>query len=320
MKTPLKITAFVAGLAAVFGAALGVGSLVGPVASAADQPHAMPEMTEGDTAASELPGGLMISDQGYTLDLAAAALPAGPATELRFSIRGADGQAVTAYQTSHDKDLHLIAVRRDLSGFQHVHPVLAADGTWSVPLALTAGQWRVFADFVPADGEGLPLGADLAVAGTYTPQPLPGQIATAQVDGYTVTLAGDLRPGAESRLTLSVSRDGRPVTDLQPYLGAYGHLVALRAGDLAYLHVHPAGEPGDGATTPGPDITFHTTTPSAGAYRLFLDFQHQGKVHTAAFTVHANAQAPTPSSAPPAVSPSTAPSSGSQEHGDGGHG
>jgi hypothetical protein len=178
----------------------------------------------------------------------------------------------------------------------------------------------VFADFVPADGEGLTLGADLAVAGTYTPQPLPGQIATAQIDGYTVTLAGDLRPGAESQLTLSVSRDGRPVTDLQPYLGAYGHLVALRAGDLAYLHVHPAGEPGDGATTPGPDITFHTTTPSAGTYRLFLDFQHQGKVRTAAFTVHTNAQAPTPSTAPPAVSPSTAPSSGSHEHGDGGHG
>jgi len=98
MKTPLKITAFVAGMAAVFGAALGVGSLVGPVASAADQPHAMPEMTPGETAASELPGGLMISDQGYILDLAAAALPAGPATELRFSIRGDDGQAVTAYQ------------------------------------------------------------------------------------------------------------------------------------------------------------------------------------------------------------------------------
>ncbi|WP_344215819.1 hypothetical protein [Kribbella sancticallisti] len=255
----------------------------------------------------------MISEQGYTLDLAASALPAGPATELRFHIRGADGKPVTQYQKSHDKDLHLIAVRRDLTGFQHLHPVLAADGTWSVPLALTAGQWRVFADFVPAGGEGLTLGADLAVAGSYTPQPLPEQVATAQVDGYTVTLNGTLEPGASSQLTLSVSRDGEPVTDLQPYLGAYGHLVALRDGDLAYLHVHPAGEPGDGATKPGPDITFHTTTPSAGSYRLFLDFQHQGKVRTAAFTVHTN-----PASTTPDPTPSPTAGASSHEHGNGG--
>ena len=87
---------------------------------------------------------------------------------------------------------------------------------------------------------------------------------TATVDGYTVTLAGDLVAGEHSMLTLSVSKDGRPVTDLQPYLGAYGHLVALREGDLAYLHVHPGGEPGDGRTKPGPDIEFGAEVPSAG--------------------------------------------------------
>ena len=86
-------------------------------------------------------------------------------------------------------------------------------------------------------------------------------------------------------LTLSVSRDGKPVGDLQPYLGAYGNLVALRASDLAYLHVHPMGEPGDGVTPAGPDIGFHTAFPSEGDYRLFLDFQHQGVVRTAEFTV-----------------------------------
>ena len=107
------------------------------------------------------------------------------------------------------------------------------------------------------------------------------------MDGYTVTLDGDLVPGEESELTLSVSRDGRPVTDLQPYLAAYGHLVVLRDGDLAYLHVHPAGEPGDGTTEPGPTVTFASTAPSAGTYRLYLDFQHGDAVHTAAFTVEA---------------------------------
>jgi len=109
----------------------------------------------------------------------------------------------------------------------------------------------------------------------------------APANGYEVTLTGTPFPGRATPLTLTVSKDGRPVRDLQPYLGAYGHLVALRSGDLAYLHVHPTGEPGDGATTPGPRVSFAATAPSAGAYRLFFDFRHEGKVRTAAFTVHA---------------------------------
>ena len=145
----------------------------------------------------------------------------------------------------------------------------------------------MFADFVPAaDGENRILGADLAVAGDFTPAPLPAGSRDREVDGYTVTLDGELTAGAESELTLSVSRDGRPVTDLQPYLGAYGHLVALRSGDLAYLHVHPAD---DGDAGPRP-IRFFTTAPSAGTYRLFLDFKHGDVVRTAAFTVSRRAR------------------------------
>ena len=201
---------------------------------------------------------------------------------------GPDGEPVTAFDESHEEDLHLIAVRRDLSGFQHVHPALASDGTWTTPLALTPGTWRLFADFVPsADGENRTLGADLAVPGAYDPTPIPSESRTAEVDGYTVSLHGELVPGEESELSFQVSTGGRPVTDLQPYLGAYGHLVVLRAGDLAYLHVHPAGEPGDGVTEPGPDVSFLSTAPSAGTYRLFLDFRHGDAVHTAAFTVEA---------------------------------
>jgi hypothetical protein len=243
-------------------------------------------------ATGELPAkGLLVSQDGYTLSLAGQSAPAGPATPVAFRILGPDGHAVTAYDESHDQDLHLIAVRRDLSGFQHVHPTLGSDGVWTTPLALTPGTWRVFADFTPrADGENRTLGADLAVSGEYAPSPLPAESLTAEVDGYTVTLDGGLVPGAESELTLTVHRNGAPVTDLQPYLAAYGHLVALREGDLAYLHVHPAGEPGDGVTAPGPGITFFTTAPSAGSYRLFLDFRHGDVVRTAAFTVTAAAR------------------------------
>jgi hypothetical protein len=292
MSTPVKLLAFALGLVAVFGAAMGVGSATGPVGPpVADAPAAGHDMAGEDhetapAESAELPAGLMVTEDGYTLILESPVVPAAVEAPVAFRILGPDGHPVTDYDERHDEELHLIAVRRDLSGFQHVHPDLDDEGVWRTPLTLDPGTWRLFADFAPAaDGENRILGADLAVPGTYTPAPLPAPAATAEVDGYTVTLEGELVPGEESELTLSVSRDGRPVTDLQPYLGAYGHLVVLRDGDLAYLHVHPSGEPGDGATEPGPEVRFMTTAPSAGTYRLFLDFRHGDVVRTAAFTV-----------------------------------
>lgn len=296
MSTPTKLAGFALVLVAAFGAAAGLGNAVGPMeseSSTTSAEHAGMNMggedtAAGSSAAEEIPGGLLVSQDGYTLDLAQNSVPVGSDVPLAFRVLGPDGAPVVDYEVTHDKDLHLIAVRRDMVGFQHVHPELAGDGTWSVPLALTAGQWRVFADFEPAGhGDNLILGADLAVAGGYVPQPLPEPADTAEVDGYAVTLDGDLVPGQESEVILTINKDGQPVTDLQPYLAAYGHLVVLRDGDLAYLHVHPGGEPGDGVTEPGPAITFYANVPSAGDYRLFMDFQHDGVVRTAEFTAQA---------------------------------
>ena len=90
------------------------------------------------------------------------------------------------------------------------------------------------------------LGADLLVPGAFAPEPLGPDRLAAEVDGYDVTLDGDLVVGAETVLTATISRDGVPVTDLEPYLGAYGHLVSLRDGDLGYLHVHPDEDGGPG--------------------------------------------------------------------------
>lgn len=233
------------------------------------------------------PGGLLVSEHGYTLDLDAQIRRSGTQA-VSFRILGPDGHAVTEYETAHEKKLHFIALRRDTTGFQHVHPVMDASGTWSTDLDLTPGVWRFFADFHPAGhDQPMTLGVDASVAGEYDPQPLPAITRTTEVGDYTVTLNGTLASGEASELTFSVKRKGKPVTDLQPYLGAYGHLVALRDGDLAYLHVHPEGEPGDGTTEPGPDISFIAAAPSAGSYRLHLDFQHGDIVRTAQFTVQA---------------------------------
>ncbi|MFG3074272.1 hypothetical protein [Streptomyces sp. NPDC048225] len=327
MHTGLRITAFAAALAATFGTAYGVGAGVDPiVADGAPAPH--DGHGERDDARAEVPrpdgggghgghqdtpaGGLQVSEDGYTLDLATPHVTAGQRGELRFTVRDAGGAAVTAYQREHDKELHLVLASRDLVTYRHLHPTRAADGTWSTPVDLpAAGGYRVFADFTPAgkDARNLTLGADLAASGRYEPARLPAPNRTARVDGYQVALAGSLRPGKASELKLTVTRDGEPVNDLQPYLGAYGHLVALRSGDLAYLHVHPNGEPGDGTTEPGPEISFTATAPSGGTYRLFLDFRHRGEVRTAAFTVRVG-------SVPGADEPAPA---GTPEH-SGGHG
>ncbi|GAA2709927.1 hypothetical protein ACFY2R_03250 [Micromonospora olivasterospora] len=297
MNTATKLSGFALGLAAVFGAAYGVGQVAGPVAPAAETRHDTGDTAHDDPAgvspghadahapagvAAHLPGGLLVSDQGYTLTPLAEA----PAGDFVFRITGPDGRPVTRYDVAHDRRMHLIVARRDLSGFRHVHPEMAPDGTWRVASPLAgAGVWRAFADFTPTGGPALTLGVDVIVPGPLEARPLPAAATSATVDGYTVTLAGVPRPGHASELTLTVSRDGAPVTDLQPYLGAYGHLVALRRGDLAYLHVHPEGAPGDGRTPAGPAVTFSAEFPAAGAYRLYLDFRHGDAVRTAEFTV-----------------------------------
>ncbi|MFD8483252.1 hypothetical protein [Kitasatospora sp. NPDC059673] len=304
MNTALKVAVFASGLAVAFGAAFGVGHAVGGAPAPAHTSHEAGKANgahgDHDAAAGhgerggkdDHPvGGLQISEDGYTLSLDRSVVPASGPTELSFRVLAPDGKPLTAYRPAHEKELHLIIASRDLTSFQHLHPVRAADGTWSVPANIAkAGDYRVFADFTPAaGGEALTLGADLHAGGDYQPAALPQTGRTVTVEGYTVTVTGDLTAGRAGKLAFAVSKDGKPVADLDPYLAAYGHLVVLRTGDLGYLHVHPDGEPGDGVTKPGPEVDFTATAPSAGDYRLFLDFQHEGTVHTAVFTLAAGA-------------------------------
>ncbi|WP_439937609.1 hypothetical protein ACS3YM_16955 [Nocardia sp. N13] len=292
MSTPLRVAAFVAALAAAFALAWGGGRVVGPIdtetvahegATAHGGAGSATESHGGHDSAVADASGLTARADGFTLVLAERT-PAAGRTRLDFQVLTSSGRPLLDYTRQHEKDLHLVVVRRDLTGFQHVHPTLdRATGTWSVDVRLTAGVWRVIADFTPESWDGITLADDVAVAGDFSPRALPSDDRSATVETpegtYAVTLEGDTAPGASTVLTTRVELDGRPVTDLEPYLGAFGHLVAIRAGDLGYLHVHPE----EGA--PGPGIDFATGFPTPGTYRLFLDFQHRGVVHTAAFTV-----------------------------------
>ncbi|HKE99580.1 MAG TPA: hypothetical protein VKG45_11685 [Actinomycetes bacterium] len=231
---------------------------------------------------------------GYAVEAATTRFRAG--LPRRFSFRILEhGRPVTAFRRTHERLLHMIVVRHDLTEYQHLHPALGRDGTWSITLGLPrAGAYRVFVDTATGRGP-FTLHLDLRASGHSPDVPLPPPSPATTVGPYTVALdAAAVGTAAELRFQVSVG--GRPVTDLEPYMGARGHLVILRASDLAYLHVHPEGHAGGGhdhlagdsgrggdARAGGP-VTFAARFPSAGAYRMFLQFRHRGQVRTAAFT------------------------------------
>jgi hypothetical protein len=305
VQSALRVGGLALGLVVVFAAAYAVGQAADPQTTVDDDgsEHATtgrgtmsgPHDAHGGGQAKQavVPAGLQVSADGYTLVPVSVPSRAGEEQRLALRILGPGGAAVTEFETAHEKELHLIVVRRDLSGFQHVHPTMSPDGTWSLPFTFPgAGSYRMFADFVPAGADdGLTLGSDVNVAGDFRPVRLPASSGAAEVGGYDVALEGELVAGTSSMLTLTVSKAGKLVTDLEPYLAAYGHLVALRDGDLAYLHVHPEGAPGDRRTDPGPEVAFSAEVPSTGDYRLFFDFRHGDVVRTAEFTATASTTA-----------------------------
>lgn len=301
MNAAGRLGLYGAGLVVAFGAAFALASAVVPGdqggrTDMTEHEHAAaPEATshahnagehESTSASAEALAGLSLSAQGYELSPVTAPAATGETGALSFRILDADGEPVTAFDTAHEKELHLIVVRTDGSGFRHVHPTLdRATGAWSIPWEWdAAGAYRVFADIAPTDGTAVTLTRTIDVAGELAPQPATETRTVDDVAGYRVTLDGTLAAGEAHELTLTVSRDGAPVTTLQPYLGALGHLVALRDGDLAYLHAHPHE-----SDATGPDVAFTVEAPTAGRYLLYLDFQVEGEVHTASFVVDATA-------------------------------
>ncbi|HET9198410.1 MAG TPA: hypothetical protein VFN92_09170 [Solirubrobacterales bacterium] len=280
MNTPhpyRRIALFLLGLAVVFAASAAVGAAFEPAGTGSD------EQMEGHESAEHEPAGLGVAAGDYSLRMRPSQLRLGQERELSFAIEDDDGAPVTEFDELHERRMHLIVVRRDGTGFQHLHPEMDAEGTWTVPVELdSSGVYRAFADFSVA-GEQRTLATDLFVSGGgFEARPFPAPRPLARTDGCEVRFdAGEPIAGAPAHLDFTVSRDGRPVAALAPYLGAKGHLVALREGDLAFLHVHPEE---DHEMAPA-EIEFAATFPTPGRYRLYLQFRHGGAVRTAEFTV-----------------------------------
>src|SRR3954447_22324287 len=194
MKPPARLAAFAVVLAAVFGLATLAGGAVDPAprkaASTDGHGAAGMSMSGGHAEMAAAPRGLSLEQDGDRLALDDSTLRQGRTETLRFRTVDEQGEPVREFEQEHGARLHLIIARRDLTGYQHLHPRLGADGTWSVPLTLPdAGAYRVFADF-KRGGEAHTLAADLFVDGAADYAPLPAPAATADTgDGYQVSLA-----------------------------------------------------------------------------------------------------------------------------------
>lgn len=275
LGAPAKLAIFCAGLAVVGG--------VAALAGAANRGAGAPASTNADAMhmQSSEPGrtdGLASSVAGYTLVTNRTVLPLRRSATLRLRILDSSGRPATNFDLDGGVRLHLIVVRRDLTGYQHLHPRVGRDGSWSVPVTLTApGAYRAYADF-EVDGAKTVLGADLFASGTFIPSTAAPSSLHARADGYDVELVhGALHAGEESELSFRIRRGGHAVTRFDEYVGRRGHLVALHAGDLAYTHVHPV------SGAPAGEIRFDAELAAAGKYRFFLQFKTDGIVHTVPF-------------------------------------
>lgn len=281
MNAPTRLAAFGVAAVVALGGGAAIGAAAGPAPTPASTIHSDHEESPmSSTTLTPTPhtghDGQPAAVGDYRIDVDSSVVEPGAPQPFTFQVLDASGAAVTAFEDRHERPMHLIVISNDLTDYAHLHPQLGDDGTWTVTLpALVPGGYRVIADTVPAGGPDLTLTVDLIVPGSAAGRALPEPSDTASVAGLDVSLdlvSSPLGPTAE----LTVRRDGT-VVEPDPYLGARGHLVAIDADDLAYLHVHPT----DGE---GP-VSFAIAEPTPGRYRLYFDFSVDGEVHTAAFTV-----------------------------------
>ncbi len=240
------------------------------------------------------------SHRGYCLksNSQGASYTPGQAATYSYSVVDDQGNTLKDFDTVHEKIMHLIVVRKDLQQFQHVHPDFnrtTGEFTLADLTFATDGPYRLFADFTPTssqmgpDGMKLPitLNEDVTVGtlANHQAQPLGSAENRKAVADYTVNLTASPTPltsGTESMVSFTISQNGRPVINLEKYLGALGHSVILKEGTLDFLHAHALSETVENQTG---RIDFMAAFPTPGKYKAFTQFQHQGKVTTADFVV-----------------------------------
>lgn len=240
----------------------------------------------------------------------------GQPTGLIIYLKDASGALLRDLDLSHEKPVHLIVVSSDLFEFDHIHPESQPDGSYRVTHTFpNGGDYKLYADFTPLNAPQVIEHFQLKVAGTQRPSVslVPDDTSTKAVDGLRVTMQPDkaFRAGGDVMLNLAISdeKTGKPVTDLERYLGAPAHIVIISEDISDFLHVHPTekgkmnGSPTEemkgmgGMDHPGnekanvgngsisAEISAHTSFPRSGLYKVWAQFQRSGRVITVPFVV-----------------------------------
>jgi hypothetical protein len=235
--------------------------------------------------AAALSTGLADNDAGYIYLPAADTVAANAPTGFSFHITGPDDHALTRYQPYESKLVLFYLIRSDLTGFRELDPTMRQDGTWTVDLpALAPGSYRTYVSFAAPDSSiGTPkhyeLSHPLTVPGRSADTALPAPSQSTTTDGYTLTLSGALKARTNVALAISVTSGGKPVSYFNRYLDGYAHVTGFHVGDTAFAHTLSTGR-ANGA------LTAQALFPESGMWRLYVEFETAGKLHTAAFTVN----------------------------------
>ena len=193
---------------------------------------------------------------------------------------------------AHTKKLHLLIIDESLTDYQHIHPVAGTKaGEWIFSFTPKFGRtYKVWADATRADGNQEYVFADLAAGSEKAPAPDAKPIATAEKDSlkFALSFAGPVKAGEGAMGSVAVIdvKTGKPFNQLQPIMGAFGHVVAFSRDWSSIEHVHPLGdEPSKDTDRSGPVIGFHMEPQNAGLLRVFVQILANGKETIVPFTV-----------------------------------
>lgn len=264
-------------------------------ASAQQQSQSLPADTSSEHAGMDMAGmnmseakgdGLEAEVEGYAIEDVQTPRTAGKEGTLEFTIRGPAGKPHKEFVLELTKLMHTYVVRKDLTEFQHVHPELdETTGRWSVPIAFAEpGPYRIVAEFealTPAgEFDSRVLGKGFTVDGSYQATDFTPDFGVGSADGYNLSLDPKTRLHG-SDLTLKITKGGADVADLQPYLQSWAHVTGFRQSDLKTVHMHPNQSPGkDPNLLGGPVLNLASLFGAPGKYRLFVQFQTAGQLHT----------------------------------------
>lgn len=274
----------------------------------------------GSTGENGSPGGAAGAAK-VLLTSEPATIKAGEPTKLTFTVKDGSGAVVRKLAVVHEKTLHLLVVSKDLADFSHIHPEANADGSLSVTHTFASGgSYLLYADYKPEGGKATVDTIPVTVDG---PQRAPVALVAdttlvKSVEGLTVTMRPDgaLKPGSPATIYFDVkdAASGKPVTNLEKYLGEYAHFVLISQDGSEFLHAHPMsgdmggkgdshsggmdhgamnhggthGKTKDTAASPS-QVMAHTEFPKAGLYKVWAQFQRAGKVITVPFVVQIGA-------------------------------